>query len=161
MRAWASGEIQRWLDKGYGLREAQSKAWLDGKCLSEDIVSNLVVNVGKYLVGDLMIDVEGSGLGYHEIGTGTNTPAVGDVALQTPSGRKIWTTRSRTGNVIDLSVFYTSSECGYDIKECGVWGGDGATATIGTGSLFSRYLQSYDNTSGAVDLTFDYSLAIG
>ncbi len=122
---------------------------------------NLVVSTGKGLVGDLLLDVESVGLTYHAIGTGTTAPAAGDTALDTEAARKLWTSKTRTGSVITYSVFYLASECAFDIKEVGVFGGSTASGIAESGVLFARLLQSYDNSAGLVDLTFEYELSIG
>jgi len=161
LRAWDAGVIEEYLRRGMNLRDAQALALRLGLMRGESIVKNLIVTAGKGLVGDLLIDDESVGLTYHEIGTGTTAPAAGDTGLDTPAARKGWTTRDRSSSVLTLSVFYAAAECTYAIEEAGVFGGAAASATLGSGVLFSRYLQSYDNSAGAVDLTFDYTLTIG
>jgi hypothetical protein len=126
-----------------------------------DTKKNLIVTSGKELVGDVLIDVEAVGLTYHAIGTDNTTPTVSDTALNTEASRKLWTSKTRLGNVISFGAFYLASESSFAITECGVFGGSLATATLNTGALFSHYLQSYDNSGGAVDLTFEYELTIG
>lgn len=156
IRAWEPGAIQRLLNEGYSLKEAQERL----TPLHENTVHNLVVSVGKYMVGDVLIDEETTGLTYHAIGTGTDAPSVGDSTLTTESTRKAFTSRTRSGNVITLSCYYTAAQCTYNIKECGIFGGASATASTDSGVLFSHYLQTYDNSGGTKDLTFDYALTI-
>ena len=161
LRGWKRGVLGALLARGMTLEQAQAEARRLGALVYERAVSNLVVTAGKGLVGDLMIDDESAGLAYHAIGTGTTTPAAGDTALETEVARKVWGSRERAGNTIYLSAFYPAAECAYYVKEAGVFGGSGASATPDSGTLFSHYLQSYDNSGGAVDLTFDYSVEIG
>ena len=144
---------------GMDLKEAQAAAYPE-HAVHVNYVDNLIVTVGKALAADILIDQE-LGLSYHEIGTDATAPAAGDTDLTTSVERKIWTSRSRSANVLTLSVFYTSTDSTYSILEAGVWGGTMATATKGTGTLFSHYLQTYDNSGGLVDLTFDYNLTVG
>jgi len=124
---------------------------------------NLIVSAGKALLGDMMIDVSGydTGLTYQAIGTGATAPAVGDTALTTESARKAITSKSRTTNVITYSTFFTAGESTYNIKEAGIFGHSTASATPGSGVLFSHWLVSFDNSGGSYDLTFDYVLTIG
>ena len=161
LRAWTPGILPALMAEGMGLREAQDAARARGHCLFEGKVRNLIVSAGKELVGDFLIDQETTGLAWHAIGTGSTTPSVSDTQLQTEVKRKQWTTRDRSGNVLTLSVFYTSAECTYNLQEAGAFGGAGASSTPNSGTLFSRYLQAYDNSAGNVDLTFDYTLTIG
>jgi len=161
MRGWKAGVIPALLAQGMTLKQAQTEARRLGELIYERAVSNLIVTAGKGLVGDLMVDEESAGLAYHAIGTGTTTPSVSDTTLTTEVKRKLWASRDRTGNMVELSAFYPATECTYNIKEAGVFGGSTAGATPNSGTLFSHYLQSYDNSAGSVDLTFDYSVEIG
>lgn len=161
MRGWKRGVIPALLGAGKTLKEAQEIALRCGALRHISRVDNLIVTAGKGLVGDLMVDEESAGLAYHAIGTGTTTPSASDTELTTEVERKLWASRDRTGNTVDLSAFYPAAECTYNIKEAGVFGGAAASATPDSGTLFSHYLQSYDNSAGSVDLTFDYSVEIG
>lgn len=166
MRLFEPGALQRWLESGLTLKQAQSMAAEYGEEIGRGcVVSNLVVNAGLNLAGDMLIDAETVGLTYHAVGTGSATPAPGDVALSNEVTRKLWTLRGRSGPVVSLSVFYLASECPYYIRECGVFGGAAAAITPGSGTLFSHYLQTpaYNNSNPAtrVDITFDYNLTLG
>jgi hypothetical protein len=143
------------------LRSEMRLALAGGHLVDRIVTPNLVVTAGKGLVGDLMIGDESSGLGYFGIGTGDTTPVVGNTTINTEVERKAFATMDRTGSEISLSVFFTAAECTYAIEECGIFGGSTATLTEDTGTLFSHYLQSYDNSGGIYDITFDYTLTIG
>jgi len=160
LRAWKPGYIQPALILGFNLREAQTLAKLHDGLVDEQIVHNLVVNTGKYFVADHLLDNETVGLTYHAIGTDATNPTLFDTSLGAEATRKIFSLRERVANIITLSVFYLASECPYNIKEVGIFGGSTATATLGSGTLFSHFLQSKDNTGGIVDLTFDYELEV-
>ncbi len=159
MRALPRGLVSRFLASGVPLPEAIAR--LAPCAVFTSRVHNLVVDSGKALVADLILDVESIGLTYHAIGTGSAAPNVGNTALGTESNRKTWTSKIRTGPVITLTEFYLAAESTFNIQECGVFGGASASATPGSGKLFSRYLQAYDNSAGLVDLTFEYELTIG
>lgn len=160
LRAFERGAIRYWMDRGLGLNEAINEAVKRGLCVHEQTVDNLVVTTGKQLMAELLTGEEGTGIAYHEIGTGTTTPALTDVALTTFSVRKAVTQAARSGNQVQVSTFYLASECTLDIKEAGVFGGDAAAAGEGTGKMLCHYLQSYDNSAGTYDLTFEYTLTI-
>ena len=131
-----------------------------GRPIYEDTVNNLVVTTGKGLAADLLLDQETTGLTYHAIGTDNTAPALADTTLGAEENRKAWTVRSRLGAVLTFEVFYLASEAAYAIAECGVFGGATASATADSGIMFSHYLQTYDNSAGLVDITFEYVLEI-
>ncbi len=152
LRAYPAGTVKDYVDKKI-------------LCLPEplhiDTKNNLVVTVGKELVADLLLDVESVGLTYHAIGTFSGAPTLSNATLGTESARKLWTSKTRTVNVITFTAFYLAAECTFNITEVGVFGGVMASALSDSGVLFSRLLQSYDNSAGLVDLTFEYELTIG
>ncbi len=160
LRAIERGVIRYWMDKGMELPEAINQAVQRGLCVYEETVNNLVVTAGKQLLGDLLIGEETAGIAFHEIGTGTTTPVLIDTALTTSAQRKAVTNKVRSGNQVQASTFYLASECTVDIKEAGVFGGSTATGTAGSGKMLCHYLQSYDNSAGTYDLTFEYTLTI-
>jgi len=161
LRAWESGAIPSLLKNGkLSYREALRIAELWGCCLHSNRVDNLIVNNGIYWIGDFLINIDTVGFAYHAIGTGFTAPAAGDTALTDEVARKPFATQDRALSVLTLSVFYRASECTYNIKEAGIYGGATATATLDSGELFSHFLQSYNNSGGTVDLSWDYDLAL-
>lgn len=124
---------------------------------------NLIVSTGKYLVGQMLIDVSGydTGLTYCAIGTGATAPVVGDTKLTTESARLAITSKTRVTNVITLSTFFTAAQSTYNIKEAGIFGHSTASGSADTGQLFSHWLVSFDNSGGTYDITIDYILTIG
>jgi hypothetical protein len=131
-----------------------------GAPIYQQTVNNLVVTAGKSMVAALLVDTETTGLTYHAIGTDATAPALADTTLGTETARKAWTIRSRASSTITLEVFYLAAEATFDIAEAGVFGGSTASATPDSGTLFSHYLQPYDNSAGLVDLTFEYVLEV-
>lgn len=157
---WRRGVLPRLLDAGYSLPAARIMARHRGALAGTQRTHNLVVTRGKQLIADLLIDSHDNGLTYHALGTDATAPAAGQTALVAEVARKAWTARERLGAICTFSVFYLASEASYDIEECGVFGGPGATSTLGSGRLFSRYLQPVPNAGGDFDLTFDYELEV-
>lgn len=160
LRAFERGAIRYWMEKGLDLNQAIAEAVKRGLCVHEQTVDNLVVTVGKQLLADLLIGAEATGIAYHEIGTGTTTPALSDTALSTAAARKVVTSKVRSGNQAQISTFFLASECTYAIKEAGIFGGSLASSTPGSGTMLCHYLQTYDNSAGTYDLTFEYTLTI-
>jgi hypothetical protein len=160
MKAWKLGVIPALLDQGHDLKQAQQIAKDKGALVTKQEVDNLITSVGKQLLCNVIIDAN-TGLTYHAIGTDNTTPLAGDTTLTEEQSRVLFSSRSRAGNVTSLSAFYTAAESTYAILECGIFGGATASGTPDSGKLFSHYLQSYDNSGGTVDLTFDYELTLG
>ncbi len=159
LRTFPQGMVEYYLSRGLTLFEIHR---MHGDlALFKDTRQNLIVSSGKSLVCDILIDDEPLGLTYHAIGTSDTVPAVGDVSLTAEVSRKTWASKSRLGNTASFGAFYLASESTFNVKECGVFGGSLATATPGSGALFSHYLQSYNNSGGTVDLTFEYELTVG
>jgi len=125
---------------------------------------NLIVTVGKALVGELLIDRPGydTGLTVQAIGTNAAAPVIGNTTLGTETARKAITSRTRDVNEITLSTFFTAAQSTFNIKEAGVFGHSTADpATPGSGILASHWLVSFDNSAGTYDLTFDLVWTIG
>jgi len=124
---------------------------------------NLITTAGKQLIGDMLIDETGydTGLTYQAEGTDDTAPAVGDTTLGAEAARKAVTSKSRSGNEITYSTFFTAAEANDNIKEAGIFGHSTASATPDSGILFAHWLVSFDNSGGNYDLTFDYILTIG
>ena len=117
---------------------------------------NLIVNVGKYLVGRMLIDEAGYDTGFvnQQIGTNNTAPAVGDTTLTAWAATKAITSKTRLLNVITMSTFFTAGESTFNIKEAGIFG-----HTAGA-IMFSHWLVSFDNSLGVYDITLDYVLTI-
>lgn len=159
MRAWKPGVIAPLMDAGMPFGEIMQLARWNGALLFEGKQHNLIVNSGLYLTVDHLIAVVTSGLTYHAIGTGTNTPAVTDTQLQTEVARAAYAIRSRGSNVGTFDAFFPVGVSTFNLKEAGVFGG-AATGTANSGTLFSHYLQSYNNSVNLADLTFEYQLTV-
>lgn len=161
LRAWRAGALGRLLKAGYSLPVARIMARHAGALACERAAPNLIVSRGKELVARLLIDEHDSGLTYLAIGTSTQAPAPTQQVLSREVARKAFTLRTRAGNVATFSVFFLASESTYHIREVGIFGGPGASLAPRSGVLFSRLLQTFDNSDGEYDITFDYDLTIG
>lgn len=124
---------------------------------------NLITATGMTLVGDMLIDTASfdTGLTYHAIGTSTTAVASGDNKLGAEFGRKAVTSKSRSGNVLTYSTFYTAGQSTASIQEAGMFGHNTASTASNTGILFSHYLVQVNNTASLYDLTFSYVLSVG
>lgn len=128
---------------------------------------NIICNVGKYLIGDMLIDETGfdTGLTYHALGASATAVAVGDTQLTDEGGgaamRKVITSKSRLLKVLTYSTFFTAGQSTLAILEAGIFGHSTASGSENSGIMFSHYLVAFDNSGGLFDLTFDYILTIG
>lgn len=134
-----------------------------GKVVKVIKTKNVICTVGKGLVGDMLIDKGGydTGLTFCAIGTNATAPTANDTQLGTEVKRKQITSKTRSGNEVTLSTFFTSAESSYNIKEAGVFGHSTATGAANSGIIMAHWLSSFDNSAGNYDLTFDYVLTIG
>lgn len=122
---------------------------------------NLICNEGLQLVAGFWIDESATydtGITYCEIGTGSTTPAAGDITLTTYHGRKAVTSKSRSNYELTIATFFTAAEATAAIKEAGIWGGGDAAAGQATGLLASHFLVSFDNSGGLYDITITHIL---
>jgi hypothetical protein len=161
LTVWERGTLSKLLKTGMSLPKAMKTAKERGLSIFTLKQHNLITSVGKAQVGDLLIDQEATGITYCALGTSNTSPSVGDTTLGTEVRRKSITSRDRSANEITLSTFFLASESTYNIKEVGWFGGDAASGAANSGIMFNHYLQSYDNSAGTYDLTFEYVLTIG
>lgn len=116
---------------------------------------NLFVSLGKYLVIDFLIGETRTGLTYHALGTIGNTPLVTDTVLGMEASRNSITSKTRSGTSMVMSTFFSAALSTFYIRECGLFG-NGATSTANSGTLFTHYLQPFDNSDGLNDVTVEY-----
>ena len=159
LRAYTKGIIPYFEGFGYTLPECQNIAREFGHLIHENTVHNLIVTRGLGLVCDALADIT-TGITHCAIGSSTSTPAIGNTTLGTEVARKAATTRTRSGAVLTISTFFTAAESTYAIEEVGLFGTSDASTSADSGAMFTHYLQTYDNSAGSYDLTFDYVLTV-
>ena len=159
LRAWPAGYVKGMIDAGISPRQIVNQRLLIPICVIP--VNNMIVDVGRGLVGDFLIGAVTVGLTYHAIGLSATPPANADTILGSEYGRKTLVSSTRAGNIVTLNAFYLGVESNVLIEEAGVIGGPAASITPNTGTLFSHFLIPYDNTGPSPsDLTFEYSLTL-
>lgn len=156
LKAWPKGLIAQLLSQGLSINQAIEKAEREKKCRYKNTQHNLFVSLGKYLVIDFLIGEIRTGLNYHALGTYDNAPAVSDTLLTSEASRNSITSKTRSGGTMILSTYFAAALCTFYVKECGIFG-NGATSAANTGTLFSHYLQAFDNRDGLNDLTLEYN----
>lgn len=109
----------------------------DGSIAQFQEVDNLVVTAGRTILANgLWNPVAVVRVSHIELGTGTNAPANGDTALQTPSYRNALASGNNVNNVATLTGFFNQTETSGTFREAGMFiNGNGS---LGTGTLLSR-----------------------
>ena len=99
---------------------------------------------------------------YVGLGSGTNTPTIGDTQLQTEIFRKAVTSYSNGSNgEILVSLFLGPSDMiGDDIEEIGFFGGVSATSALNSGILVARALWSHNPKTGGESIVFQLDAVI-
>ncbi len=138
------------------------------KVFKRIIKDNLIVTVGKNMIGDMLIDAGAqwdTGLTYCALGADNTAPAIGQTQLVDEGGgaamRKTITSKTAVVNEFTFSTFFTKAQSTLAIEEAAMFGSSTAGAGENSGVMFSRWLVSFDNSLGNFDLTFDYVLTIG
>jgi hypothetical protein len=118
--------------------------------------ANLVVTAGKELVAALLNDENIAVPNYCAVGSGTTTPADTDTALEAETGRLQVTQRSRSGNQLVYSTFFSASDANGDWNECGLFNADSG-GTMLCRALFSATIAK-DSTK---TVTVDWIITVG
>lgn len=109
----------------------------DGSIAQVQEVDNTVVTVGRAVIANAMWNPSAAPrVTYVELGTGTNAPAAGDTALQTPTYRNALASGNNVSNVVSLTGFFSLTETSGTFREAGLF--IAGSLTIGTGTLLSR-----------------------
>jgi len=96
---------------------------------------------------------------YFAVGTfPINTVNPGDTAVNGELFRAVPTTSTVTGNTVDISTFFSTSDANGTYTNCGIFGNN-ATSTPGSGTLVTHALYSYTKTVFN-SLTNDYLITL-
>ncbi len=129
-----------------------------GKTIPKDCheFDNLIVTVGKNLIGDALIAAGNINMTYCGVGSITQVPAAGDTDLITVIGsRKSITDASRSGFVMLFSTFFASGD------NNGTWNESGLFNAISSGTMLCRALfSSAFSKTTAKTATVDWSITI-
>lgn len=135
-----SEEKMKIVDEVYAIVEHK-----DGRKEVVKAEPDLVVNAGLNFYQQRMYSDTPTKMGYGAVGTGTNTPAAGDTALQTEVLRKSLTvtTNPSTGKAhLEFIVDYTEAN-GYTLTEVGIFN----AASAGTMLMRKLFASSISKTS--------------
>lgn len=130
-------------------------------CRTEKVVyENIVPTVGRTMIANNLtnsVPTNSPLIKYAELGSGTNTPANGDTALQTSTYRNAIASRTNASNVAYATAFFSATETSGTYREAGIFC-DGS-ATAGTGILLSRVAINVTKSTSET-LTIDWTLTI-
>lgn len=136
-----------------------------GKLKSYDFVDNMFVTSGKNALAESIRGTETNNKGiitYCAVGTDATAPALSDILLGTELDRKLISTREISAGALNAAVFttfYNTSEANGTLVEAGLFG-DAATASVDTGTLFSKVAINRTKSSNDT-LTIEWTIIIG
>jgi hypothetical protein len=136
------------------------------KTTGEQIIiktKNLRVTIGKTWLLNFLVNKPNydNGFTYCALGNDNTAVAVGQTCLVAEQKRKPITSKNpiTSGVEITLSTFFTAAEATFYIKEGAIFGHD-ASATANSGTMWSRWLVTFDNSGGTYDITINYILTV-
>ncbi|MEM1524578.1 MAG: hypothetical protein QW618_00405, partial [Nitrososphaerales archaeon] len=90
--------------------------------IEQQEIKNLIVNVGKYQICDLMIGANTNSFTHCGVGSSNQAPSLSDTDLISPIGsRKQYSDRFRTNNIATFSFFFASNDNNGIWRECGLF----------------------------------------
>lgn len=129
-----------------------------GKVKLDEWDRNLIVTVGKNHVADQLSDQGEAAMGYMAIGTGTNSAAAGDTALQVELDRNALTSKTQgTGgdaNKVTYIGDWPPGDGTGAITEAGIFNSPSA------GTMLSRSVFAVKNKGASDSLTITWVLTI-
>ena len=97
---------------------------------------------------------------YFSVGTNQITGVTPlDTSVAGEAFRKLTTLSTVTGTQTDISTFFAQSEGNFTYTNAGLYGGSGASSTLGTGTLYTHVLYAFTKTS-ANPITNDYIIQL-
>ena len=111
--------------------------YLDGVMVKRE--KNLIVGAGLNYLASLLVNENTNDMSiYLAYGTGNTPAAAGDTKLQTEGGRKIVSTKTRSGAVAKLRTFFITTEANGTWTEFGIF--LAGTTVADSGTLLNRIL---------------------
>ncbi len=122
---------------------------------------NLMVEGGGILTANLLVgsSAYSEGITYCALGTGSTAPAITQFSLATETIRSRVTQKGTSGHTANIATFFSASDCGFAIKEAGLFGYT-ASVTPGSGLMFARALLNYDNSVSPRNLMVGWEIPI-
>lgn len=109
---------------------------------------NLVVDTGLQLIADSLVGDDDDSLTHCAVGTGTNTPAAGQTALQTETGSRVAITdKYRSGQTANFDTFYSTSDANATWEETGLFDASSSGVMFCRRTFSSSFTKSTSNTA--------------
>jgi len=118
---------------------------------------NLIVDTGANLLRDFLKGDSVSGITHLAIGTDGTEPSAIDTSLVAEAYRKAITDIAFDNRMLRLTTFIASGDWSGTVAELGLFG-NGATDTLGSGTLFSRVTPTSFTKSSTESLTVEWTL---
>lgn len=116
---------------------------------------NTLTSAGRTAVLNFLGGTSVSFFQYFSVGTGTiSAVSAADTTMSTELFRKAPASATVSGNQIDVATLFATSEGNGVYTNSGVFG-NGATSTLGSGTLYTHSLYSYSKSS-SVQISNDY-----
>lgn len=127
-------------------------------------VDNMFVTIGKQAVARwLQGDTTAGPIKYCAVGTSVVAPALGDTGLTTEIARNTIGQLSFASNVATLLTYFGTSVANGTLREAGMFGdtgANGASATLGSGTLFTKAAINRVKTINDT-LTITWTITVG
>lgn len=158
---WSEAEYKYWWcpetdGKGTILRPARISE-REKQELEICVHTNQIMNAGRRAVLSYIGSSSGSTTAwsqYFAIGTGSiSSTSPTDTSLSNEVFRKAPASFAVNGTAVDINIQLGTTEAEYTYTDCGLFG-NGATATLSSGSLYTHALFSY--VKGAYAVSVDY-----
>lgn len=124
---------------------------------------NLLTTTGRAQILSYIGSTSGYSVGfaqYFSLGTGiVQALSPGDTSIATELFRVVPSTTSTTGNTIDIQSLIGSAQAVGVLSNAGLWG-NGATTTLGSGSLLTHALINGFNKANGVAYSADYDISL-
>lgn len=156
---WSTEDYRYWWlpkknEKGEVIRAARmSDSEKDRWTVAES--KNTLTSAGRTAVLNFLGNTTVSFFQYFSVGTGTiSAVSAADTSMSTELARLAPSSATVSGNQIDVATLFSTSQGNGVWSNSGVFG-NGATSTLGSGTLYAHSLFSYSKTS-AIQVSADY-----
>lgn len=120
-------------------------------------IKNLIVNVGKYQICDLMIGANTNSFTHCGVGSSNQAPQLSDTDLISPIGsRKQYSDRFRTNNIATFSFFFASNDNNGTWRECGLFNASSGGQMLARALFSSEIVKDSSKTA-----TIEWDIQVG
>ena len=131
---------------------------MQGNLKSAQTVPNLVVTTGKNYIASRMVGVASGVMNTMAIGTGTGTPAAGDIALGTEAGRVATTSFTATNNTVTATATFAAGTGTGAITEAGIF--NPGTAGQSGGTMLCRTTFPVVNKASGDSISITWTVTV-